>query len=162
MTTQSNKKPLTTWTCDTCGEDITNTGQGVVVWRHDNAYRGYDFRIVHKDLNGEFQCDPGKEAGFVQNLDLFAFLGADGQARLLALLSAGPVMDSSEVRVADFDSWVDLFRRVQTPWYEEARVHWDSDHTQHWLSDATQAYPYTPDVLERIAGQRLGFAGRSQ
>jgi hypothetical protein len=58
--------------------------------------------------------------------------------------------------VADFNGFVDLVRRTQTPWYEEARPFWDTEHTRDWLADANEVYPYSPRVLEQIAKQELG------
>jgi len=31
--------PLTTWTCDTCREEITAPDLGIVVWRADKAFK---------------------------------------------------------------------------------------------------------------------------
>ena len=85
------------------------------------------------------------------------FLGAKGLAYAMGFLSDGPIMGGEpRMRVADLDSFVDLVRRVQTPWYEEARPFWNTEHTQHWLADASESFPYTPGVLERIAKQDLG------
>jgi hypothetical protein len=64
-------------------------------------------------------------------------------------------MGDTDVRVRDFDRFADLVRRTQTPWYEEARPFWQTEHTQHWLADANEVAPYSPHVLERIAGQEL-------
>lgn len=148
-------QPLTVWKCDTCGDDITDPDTAIVTWRRDDANRGYDFRIVHKNMDGH-RCDPGAENGFVINTNLSSFLGHDGLAYALSLLSPGPIMTGTGVQVADFNGFVDLVRRTQTPSYEEARPHWQTEHTQHWLADANQVYPYQPDVLERIAKQELG------
>ncbi|MBZ4558674.1 hypothetical protein GBO17_06895 [Mycobacterium avium subsp. hominissuis] len=156
--TSTETKPLTMWTCDTCGEGITlaDAGKALVTWRHDDQGRGYDFRIVHKNMNDR-RCDPEYASGFMLHTELSMFLGDKGLAYALGLLSDGPIKGGeSAVRVADFDSFTDLVRRVQTPWYEEARPFWNTEHTQHWLADASESYPYMPDVLERIAKQDLG------
>lgn len=49
-------QPLTVWKCDTCGDDITDPDTAIVTWRRDDANRGYDFRIVHKNMDGH-RCD---------------------------------------------------------------------------------------------------------
>lgn len=108
--------PLTTWICDTCGEDITDAERALVVWRNEGRL-GYDFRIVHKNMDGR-QCDPESRDGFVLHTELSSFLGADGLAYALSLLSPGPILGGDDVRVKDFNGFVDLVRRTQTPWYE--------------------------------------------
>jgi len=54
------------------------------------------------------------------------------------------MMGDSDVQVIDFNGFVDLVRRTQTPWYEEAHPYWQTEHTQHWLWDANQVAPYPP------------------
>lgn len=140
--------PLTVWKCDTCGDDITVPDKALVTWRTDDDSRGYDFRIVHKNMDGH-HCDPGAERGFMLHTELSSFLGDEGLAYALSLLSPGPIMGDADVKVVDFNGFVDLVRRTQTPWYEQARSYWETEHTHHWLGDANQVYPYHPDVLER-------------
>lgn len=147
--------PLTNWACDACGDAIDDPRRGLVAWRDDEEGRAIVFMIVHKNIDGR-SCDPGSEAGYRSSLDIAEFLGDVGQARLLAMLSVGRLLEGNVPGVADLDAYVDLFRRVQTPWYEEARGHWDDEATTYWLDDANEVYPYTPDVLEKIATGKLG------
>ena len=58
--------------------------------------------------------------------------------------------------MADLDAFVDLFRRFQTPWYEEGRGHWGDEAVEHWLGEANEIYPYRPGTLARIATGKLG------
>ncbi len=147
--------PLTVWKCDTCGDDV-HPKDAIVIWKNVNRRR-YDFRIVHQDKGHlRYGCDPGHDNGFRQFDHLSRFLGADGLSYALSLLSPGPVMGGTAVLVDDFNGFVDLVRRTQTPWYEEARLHWQTEQTQDWLDDASESYPYRPDVLKRIAQQELG------
>ena len=78
---------------------------------------------------------------------------------MLAFLSPGPLIKDREgepfSRAQDLDEYVDLFRRFQTPWYEEARGRWSDSETQQKLADANEIYPYTPDVLVRVARGQL-------
>jgi hypothetical protein len=134
--------PLTVWQCDTCGDNITQPGKGLVVWRTDDDHRDYDFRIVHMNMDGR-SCDPGADRGFLF-VHLSRFLGDDGLVRELSLL-----------RPVDYNGFVDLVMRTQIPWFEEARPYLQTEHTQDWLGDARQFYPCTPDVLKRIAEQEL-------
>ena len=146
--------PLTAWNCDTCHEDIEDPSIGVVIWRRSTDGSASGFLIVHKNFGGR-DCDPGARAGYVSNIDLSDMIGHVGQARLLALLSSGPIRPGG-VGSAELDSFVDVFRRLQTPWYEEARPRFEDELTHEWLDDANEVYPYIPAVLERIATGRLG------
>lgn len=150
--------PLTHWTCDVCGEGITDPNSGLVVWRRGVNLSHYGFKVVHKSIGG-LDCDSGAAAGYTSNLDISAFLGEEGQARLLAFLRPGPLISdregTSRTHVEDTDEYVDLFRRFQTPWYEEARQKWDDSETQQKVADANEVYPYIPDVLVRVARGQL-------
>lgn len=148
--------PLSSWTCDICGDEITDPELGLLTWREYDDMRAYDFVIVHKNFEGR-TCDPGFERGYSSSVAISSGLGNEGQAYLLSMLSLGPIKGESDARcaVADFDQYVDVFRRLQTPWYEEARGRWADDDVQHWLGDANEVYPYVPDVLERIANRTL-------
>ncbi|MGH3389005.1 MAG: hypothetical protein ACRDOO_09010 [Actinomadura sp.] len=99
------------------------------------------------------RCDPGAAAGYTSNLDLTLFLDADGLSYLLSWLSTGSIKGGGHPDIAetDLDHYVDFVRRVQTPYYEEARPRLRDEKTRHWLGDAGEAYPYLPDTLRRIA-----------
>ncbi|OBH55021.1 hypothetical protein A5687_03340 [Mycobacterium mantenii] len=145
--------PLTAWKCDQCQEDITDPGIALVTYRRDDQRRAYDFRLVHKNIDGR-RCDPDNDDGFIDSIELSQLLGADGLTDLLSLLSAGPYSDDrGVVRVLDFDGYTDLVRRVQIPFYEEARRYWRTQYTRELLGGANHTYPYLPDTLEQIANQ---------
>lgn len=161
-------QPLQTWTCDTCGEAVTGTpADGLVVWRDrwpDNPIEYlqqdppptalpemYDFRIVHNNGNGTRSCDPGADQGFISNLPLERFLGADGLTMMLSWLSVGPIKGGGGSRISDTDQLVDFIRRVQIPYYEQARMHLDAPETRDMLGDANEYRPYMTDVLRDIA-----------
>lgn len=99
------------------------------------------------------RCDPGGAHGYLSSMDLQHFLGPDGLALLLSWLSVGPLKGGgSGPCVADLDEFVDFVRRVQTPYYEEARPHFGDEHTYYWLGDANEYHPYLPETLQDIAG----------
>ena len=165
-------QPLQTWICDTCGEPVTSaSANGLVVWRdlwpdNPNEYfqqvpqtvpEIYDFRIVHQDNgNGTRSCDPGAKEGFVSSLPLERFLGADGLTMMLNWLSVGPLKGGGGSRITDTDQFVDFVRRVQVPYYEQARPHLNAQQTHDLLSDANEYLPYMTDVLRNIAEGNLG------
>lgn len=151
--------PLTSWTCDTCGDQITDPDEGLVTWPSSGPI-GDRFRVVHKSTDGR-ACDP--RAG-TACAELSSFLGPDGQERLLWFLSAGPLTRTDPGAEAvgsrtDLDGFVDLFRRLQRAWYEEARSKFDHGNVRPAVWSAVPenewARLYTPPVLERIATDAL-------
>ncbi|MFJ8963317.1 hypothetical protein ACIRG5_28420 [Lentzea sp. NPDC102401] len=157
--------PLQHWNCDVCHDPLSSDpNDGLVVWRDrrvNNRFEYFDFKIVHKtilDAPEPRRCDPGSAAGYSANLDLDHFLGPNGLAMLLSWLSPGPIKggDYSHIAVSDLNAYVDFVRRVQTPFYEEARPRLSDENTLHWLGDANEYYPYLPDTLRRVTEDTLG------
>jgi hypothetical protein len=135
---------LSNWICDTCGELISSPEKGLIVWNTDTELQKHSFHIAHKG-----KCD---DRSFQQSLGLGDLLGLKGQAHLLSFLSYGPLINSQgRTRLHDIDEFVDLFRRLQTPWYEEARSKFRESLVVETGVDANEVYPYLPDSLKRIA-----------
>lgn len=139
--------PLTTWRCDVCGQLIASADDGYVTWRHDEDHKDLGFKIIHRG-----QCDDKQDPSSEPLKD---FLGSSGLARLLSFLSAGPLQRARGhkpyMQVGDMDGFVDFMRRVQTPFYEEARQKFKTDKVKDDYSDANEVLPYLPEYLERIA-----------
>ncbi|MCK2240873.1 MULTISPECIES: hypothetical protein [unclassified Crossiella] len=155
--------PLDSWSCDACGKPITSApNDGIVVWRTretDGRYLDHDFKIVHKTIEPDpvpHRCDPGNAGGYDAHIDLTVLLGADGLAWLLSWLSAGPFLGGGHLQVADLDEYVNLVRRLQTPYYEQARQNFNDEAVRDILCDASEVAPYLPDTLHRIAAGTLG------
>jgi hypothetical protein len=144
--------PLTTWRCDRCTRPIQSVAEGYVVWQVDaDPYSSHDFLIIHQGA-----CDPGPP--YTHSYPLEIFLGPDGLAMLLSWVADAGYMRperESAREVRDLEEWADLVRRVQTPWYEEARLRLRDPDVQLELADANEYLPYTPDILERIAKEEL-------
>lgn len=144
--------PLTVWYCDVCGEKIEGANQGYVIWDSQNNEKASQFKIVHQT-----KCDTGKE-----NLSaaLEDFRGDKGIAILLSFLSQGPVeknFNRKPQRVSyNLDNYVDFFRRVQVPYYEEARLIFGNRDYLESLSDHEESY--LPDRLVEII---RGFGSRT-
>jgi len=142
------------WTCDLCHKSIKSAAEGYVVWKDPaGLHNAHDIMIIH-----QAKCDPGSGAGYASSYPLTEFLGTDGLTTLLSWLSVGPIYGPSEITptVRDLDEFVDFVRRVQIPYYEEARPHFGEEKVQHALGDASESYPYHPDVLKRIADGTVG------
>jgi hypothetical protein len=143
--------PLSSWVCDTCGQKITEPQSANVISRVLDDDATAEYRIVHKNMGGR-TCDPGAKGGFLHNMSLDTYLGPDGLAWILSELSLGPLREGQgQPRVDDVNQFVDFVRRVQTPWYEEARRRFGERSVQDALSDANEVLPYLPETLERIA-----------
>lgn len=133
--------PLTRWKCDHCGQPIESADDGYVVWEDDGSGDA-GFEIVHQG-----QCD---KSGKGSSSALRDFLGSNGLARLTSHLSYGILKDGAgQPKIADMDGFIDFFRRVQLPYYEEARSGLLSE-KEAWY-DATEVRPYMQDVLQRLA-----------
>ncbi len=143
----------TSWYCDVCRELIDSPKDGYVIWKNDAQMRHYDFKIIHQE-----ECDRGNHTSSCAIED---FLGEDGLARLLSHLSLGPIMkhrgEPPVCRALDTDEFVDLIRRVQTPFYEEARQHFRNGDLRNDLSDANEVAPYLQETLKKIAEDYEGL-----
>ena len=139
--------PLTTWRCDVCGELIDSPESGYVIWKTDSNLLSHSIKIIHK-----IKCDLKDHH---DSAALSDFLGESGLAYLLSKLSLGPIMksmdQSSFCQVADMDEFVDFFRRVQTPFYEQARTKFGSAEVQSDFAGSNELYPYLPESLKSIA-----------
>lgn len=139
-------KPLEQWICDVCGDVIESPEQGYVIWRHDEQYRECDFKIIHQT-----KCDTG---AFPSSAAVEDFLGEAGLNYLLSFLSIGQIKvllgQRSGASIKDMHEFVDFFRRMQTPYYEEARTKFSNHDLLEWFSDSNEVYPYKSEVLKRI------------
>ncbi len=146
-------KPLEQWHCDVCGEVIECPKDGYVIWKNDDDHRDHDFTVIHK-----IKCDPKK--GFPCSMPIETFLGADGLVYLTSFLSLGPikgVMGSNFTGVRDFDEFVDFMRRMQTPYYEDARRFYETEDVVERYNDANEVMPYMPEYCEKIAREEEGI-----
>ncbi|WP_293932987.1 hypothetical protein [Iodobacter sp.] len=139
-------KPLQEWICDSCGKTITSPDEGYVIWQHDSNQHDFDFRIIHK-----FVCEP---PSYPSSVPLKDFLGTKGSTYLLSFISLGKIKARGQYRnychVLNFDEFVDLYRRVQIPYYEEARTKFNNPQLLADMEDASEVHPYQEDVLKQI------------
>lgn len=117
----------TTWTCDTCGQQILTVGDGWVEWltrKESDKFVGRGFRLVHHtgassqkegrrcqyDGNAEYRND----GSIINDLPLEQFTGPDGLMRLLSFI-AEKELPTEEV--------LEMIKRIHIPGYEHARHH---------------------------------------
>lgn len=136
--------PLNTWYCDRCGEKIATVADGYVIWRSGDQPR--DFKIIHQGRcdNDRYECSAA----------LSDFLGPEGLTYCLAFLDAGPIIrgysNSSAQPLPDLFQFVDFMRRVQIPYYEEARRKFARPDVREDHCDWNEYAPYVPDALKAM------------
>ena len=139
-------EPLKQWYCDVCSEIIEKPNNGYVIWKQGDDHLGYGFKIIHQS-----KCD---DKSYRSSEALRTFLGEDGRNYLLSFLSIGQIKINlgqvSSSRVKDMDEFVDFFRRVQTPYYEEARRRFNESELLDYFSDSNEFNPYTEEALKEI------------
>jgi len=140
--------PLSEWKCDCCGKLINTPEKGVVVWKTNEESQPYDFHIVHQS-----KC---RDTSYTNHQPLTTFLGKTGVEWLLSFLSPGKITnlldpDRSDCLLpADMNEFVDLFRRVQTPFYEEARTKFENEELLSYYSDSNEVTPYLESSLRKM------------
>lgn len=138
-------EPLTRWTCDICAQDVP-AAHGLLTFRNqsEDQFLGYDFRIVHS------RCSVGSDATAEDVLS--NYLGADGLGSLLAFLSAGPGRPGEQgLAVRDIDEFVDVIRRLHTPFYEQARIRFSDPLIRARMRADDRWRPYHSANLRAIA-----------
>lgn len=139
------------WICDACGEIIEKPEDGYVQWKRNSDLQIEDFVIVHhlpasprkKLKNGcyIYDCD----------CDLESFLGIKGLVELQALIDPGPYhMPEYKPMVKDIRKWLDFYKRLQLPYYEEARQYWRRAMNDGYFGDSNEIYIYLPINLKRM------------
>ena len=144
--------PLRQWICDSCHQTIESPKEGYVQWRTDNL-RSFGFSIVHHQAyspRGPVGSCYDPEA--LSDLQLDKFLGADGLIYLLSLVDPGEhfVQTLEQPYVSDFRGWTEIVKRLQIPYYEEARQHFGQMEAEGYMSDANEVSLYLPETLQDI------------
>jgi len=117
-----------------------------VIWKSTDDLKYHDYKIIHQK-----KCDI---KAFPCSAALKDFMGERGLAYLLSKLSIGPIKEAlnqgSHCQVTNFDEFVDFMRRVQTPFYEEARRQFKNPDLLDDYYDSNEVAPYCPSDLEKI------------
>ena len=139
--------PLINWYCDVCGQKITDPDSGYVIWHTStNPIKFHGFKIIHQNKCDDNTC-PSSAA-------LSDFLGEAGLTYLLTFLSQGQIIklmgQNTYPLIDEFDEFVDFFRRVQVPYYEEARRCFSNPDLLDDFSGNNETAPYLPESLKDI------------
>lgn len=144
--------PLSIWYCDKCGGAM-RTEEAYVIWQpRGESDHNLDFRIVHQG-----KCD---DKSFLKSAALTDFLGSDGVSFLLAIISDGAFFatrNAENISHESLKAYVDFFRRVQTPFYEEARKYFGCEEVRQELDGVNETAAYEVESLKRVieAGRAL-------
>lgn len=154
--------PLKQFICDTCGEIIEKPEDGYIEWRQfrnkeTNMYEVKNFHIVH-----HISALPNKNLSMgCQHLDfdnlhdmpLNSFIDENYKmANLLRFIDMGDIIipDYKQTHVLDVRNFVETFRRLTIPYYEEARLYWNEAKDDGCFDGASEVVIYSVNLLKGI------------
>ena len=162
-------KPLEQFYCDTCEEIIDAPDQGMVEWLQSTTEPAHSFEIVHhvphsprvdsgvsRSQNPRPQgCYQHQNKPLKKDLKIERYIGRIGLVQLLQFIDVGPhhVPNYSGVNFDDGREFAELFRRLQLPYYEEARRYWDQAKRDGFFDGANENRIYQSDFLEGIVSK---------
>jgi hypothetical protein len=156
-------KPLEQWYCDRCGEVIEKPTDGWVHWRKDATGSVHSIEILHhlkaSPRGGNQGCYPAR---MDRDMHLNVMLGPRGIVDLLSMIDVGAYHDpeGAEIgRVKDIRNWVDVFRRLHVPYYEEARQYFDRARAAGEIDGVNEVALYTVSVLKGLVEQYSELGG---
>jgi len=159
-------KPLKQWICDNCEERIEKPGDGWLEWLVDKTespikgqphYHG--FKIVHhlssspkQPFDDCYYYKQSPEHQLHMGAALADFLGQHGLIRLLMFIHSGPVHEKqySGPHVKDCKEWAEIFRRLNFPYYEEARYYMTRARDTGFLNQFNEITCYLPETLKEV------------
>jgi len=152
-------KPLEQWVCDSCGEIIENVEDGWVEWIKDEDNRNMQFHIVHLAPKSprfpDGYCNIHKKYPRRADGYLHEFVGTKGLVKLLRFIDVGKYHEPTfrGPWVKNLREWTKFFRRLQLPYYEEARLYWDKAIGDNFLGDLNPVSIYMPETLKSLIEQ---------
>lgn len=145
-------EPLKQWICDVCGKIIETPEDGYVVWGENEEGLIDKIRILHKNfhVDGEkMGCDCDRR--YSMSLPLESFLGDDGKVVFMSLVDPGPYfIEEYREHIANKRLFLDVFRRLQLPYYEEARLYWNKARADGYFAGANEVWIYLPQTLKNL------------
>lgn len=154
--------PLKQFVCDECGRVINSPKEGYVEWEQGTDENGKmfarGFRIVHaayasplKDKNKE-GCYKYGNSSYRNDIGLDCFLQYAHQY-MYSFLNLGFLHDpQNEIgcQVENFPEFVDFFKRLTIPYYEEARLSFGQALADGIIADENEISLFTGNVLKSI------------
>lgn len=140
-------KPLEEWTCDTCHKTV-GIDDGWLEWLSSKD-GPRDFRITHNAA----RCYKHTNAPDRADMHLKESLGAAGLQAFLSMLDVGPLLDPDGEHfppLPERRSFVEAIRRLQIPYYEEARLYFNDAREDGYFMDNNEVAIHLPATCKRI------------
>ncbi|HEX8983421.1 MAG TPA: hypothetical protein VF792_11655 [Ktedonobacterales bacterium] len=139
--------PLEQFKCDACGQIIGSPDAGWVEWLAGptRGTKAHGFRIVHNNNRCQYPSSTR-----VHDMSLSRLLGPDGLALLLALVAPGGRTGNREDGVESLEEWCELVRRLQIPYFEEARQYWSDAEADDYFTASDIRAPYSQAMLTAV------------
>jgi len=141
-------EPLKQWVCDVCGKIIESPKKAYVVWKCVGDDKNhFEYRIIHQGRRDGCDID----SSYKLSLSIVDFLGDKGVVNLLSLIDVGPFhREEYKLQIKNIRDFLEFFRRVQLPYYEEARLYWDNAYNDGFFNGANELWIYLPSTLEEL------------
>jgi hypothetical protein len=154
-------QPLEQFICDRCAEVICSKREGWIEWLGTyEPHRASGFKIVHhkssSPLKGKDGCYFYSDHRDRQDEHLDSFDGENLIYNLLYWIDVGPHIspDYTGPVASDLREWCELTKRLQLPYYEEARLYIDEAIADDLIDDpGNPHYLYSVSVLKKIAAK---------
>ena len=151
-------RPLEQWYCDYCEELIERPEDGYYECLRDpKTGVKTGFKIVHHASaspreKGSNQCYHYAHEKHRSDMPLMSVLGGSGKGVLLSILGTGicPHDPSTDPDARNYREFMDFFRRVQVPYYEEARVYFSAAIAEGMLESFDSDSVDDPGFLKRV------------
>ena len=140
---------LTKWQCDKCGRPVNNKN-GWVEWEADFDFAPRNFHIVHNNQ----PCYFHDASSFRKDCHIQDFLGPEGAYHLHALLQPPRFFVNNFAggnwQAPDLGEFYELYRRLQVPYYEEARPYFNEAYMNGEMDGANETTISSPGFCKRI------------
>ncbi|MCG4259429.1 hypothetical protein K6W36_02355 [Acetobacter senegalensis] len=141
--------PLTEWRCDKCGGAV-DAHNGWVEWESGSVFGPRNFHIVHNSR----ACSFHDSSPLRKDCHIRDFLGVEGAHNLQALVQPPSFFVDNfaggKWQQPDLREFYELCRRLQVPYYEEARPYFNVAYSQGEMDGANETTISSPDFCKRI------------
>lgn len=150
-------KPLQEFVCDHCNSIVQNTmDDGWLEWLQDDEGKAHSFRLVHRHS----RCQKHSHSGACMDNHLPEFVGPAGLWHVLWMITPDLRTDGTRLpgaTVRDAYEWVTLFKRLQVPGYEQARL-FLAGAVEDGIIEAHLERDTAPEMIEAILSRYVDGA----
>lgn len=143
-------KPLEQWQCDSCGNIIEKVADGVLEWI-DQDGSVQEFKIVHKR-----SCSHQIKHYDRKTRELENFVGPKGMPSIVLFFDSREEINpgrSSINKDQDMRELVELIKRLNLAYYEQARIYWTKATNNGFFTGGDTAWMYLPSTLKKLIGK---------